>query len=114
MSTFDMLSASSPPLQRKASNSAPVLPSELTSAEFSCDFEYTPDVFPSQRQEDATKKFRFDELGQPSRKRKRGGSPMAVDAFEIEQVDHAPGPSGQADGYTAQWLQQYATLLSLY
>jgi len=39
---------------------------------------------------------------------------MAVDAFEIEQVDHAPGPSGQADGYTAQWLQQYATLLSLY
>jgi len=91
-----------------------VLPSELTSAEPSDEFEYTPDVFPSQRQEDVIRKFRFDELGKPSRKRKRGGSPTAIDAFEIEQIDHVPGPSGQADGYTAQWLQQYATLLSLY
>ena len=37
---------------------------------------------------------------------------MAIDAFEIEQVDLVPEPSGQANGYTAQWLQQYTTLYS--
>jgi hypothetical protein len=81
----------------------------LTLAAPSGDFEYTPDVSPSRRgEDDVTAKFRFNELGKPSRKRKRGGSPMAIDGFEIEGTHPGSPAPATVSAYTAQWLDQYA------
>jgi hypothetical protein len=71
---------------------------------------------PSQRVEDnVSAKFRFDELGKPNRKRKRGGSPVAVDGFGI---DHGQPGSAVAAAtppvYTAQWLEKYAKQAGFY